>query len=1457
MKPKHAKLIFLHLAAILAAPLAHAQLTWDSNGTGSGQTNGAGAWLGPNLWWNGSANQNWVSGSNAIFGGPNTAGGAVTLASPTSVGAMTFNTFTGTYTLDTSGNTLTINSGITMNATSGAVSLSASSIILGAAQTWTNNSSSSLTSSSVVNNGGHLLTIDGTGISLIKAGIISGSGGLTKNGPGLLEIGGQGSSVAHSFTGTITLNNGVMRVASNLPGGNLTLNGGVLEHYWGETFSRTLGAAAGQVQLLGGASGFSQNGNVTTVTLNNNNTNPVVWGSAFFNPSSLVLQASTAQVGGSLTFTNRLDLNGATRTVHVAKSTSMVIGATMSGVISNSSGTAGLTKTGPGLLILSAANTYNGGTTISGGTLRFADKNTMPATGNVTVNDGATLSVGVGTGNLWTTGTSGNATIGGLLSGLGGLSGSTVSYSGNVRLGLDFASGTQTYSGTIADVGTSLGISKSNGGTLVLSGPNSYTGSTTVLGGVLSFASISNVGGGNSALGAPASAANGTLAVGHNSTAGTLNYTGSGHVTNRVVNLAGTTGGATLDASGAGAWTLTSPLTATGVGAKTLILTGSNTDANSLPMTTLAGLADLLTVQKTGAGTWWVGGFSSPKNAWTISAGTLVATGAITTGDQQVTVSGGTLAGTGPIKLQSSKLLTVQAAGSLAPGNMAAGTMAVTGILNISAMATGTGKLNFQIGAPAASDKIAVTGSAQIGTGVLGFSDFTFTDMGGIAPGSYVLISTTAGITGTLDPANRSGLIGSTNGTLQINGNNLEWSTDQDLDGIPDSYELANSTPPSTTGFNPGDDLDADGSSNLNEYLVGTNPNNFDTDADGIRDGYETNTGIWVSATNTGTNPLVLDSDGDTFRDSYEINTGIWVSTTNTGTNPNNPDSDFDSIRDNVETNTGIFVSKTNTGTDPNDSDTDNDGTGDWYEVTASFTSPFLASEKPDVPYPLPDPDASTGATNKPVKVYIMSGQSNMVGYGTVVGPDSSALSYMTKTENKFPNLVDSSGNFIARQDVRYRGLISAIGNGPLAPGFGSSSNRFGPELGFGYVIGWHHDAPVLLLKSSIGNRALGWDILPPGSTTYQADGNQFPAYGETPEKWTIGSPTTPWTAGAWYAGKEFDRFFMHESQWAHPDVAVTNVVDVLDNFSTEYPDWATQGFEIAGFVWWQGDRDRNTLGHANRYEQNLVNLITLLRSYYENRYNNDLNGGGQPNNLSKTLVNAPFVLATLGQTPLNSTHTTEKPILDGMLAVDGESGEYPQFAGNVKTVYAHPLSEGGASNGHYNERAGTYMLVGDALGRAMVELETNATPSTGFASWATTYPTLTNTDASLDFDKGGLETGIEWVLGGNPTSGADDSGLTPTIDRTTDPNGKLLFIFRRTTAAGSDPNTAINVEYGSSLNGWTTAAHQGAAANQITITSQTNGFAAGIDKVTVALPPSLAASGKIFARLKVAVANP
>jgi alpha-glucosidase len=128
----------------------------------------------------------------------------------------------------------------------------------------------------------------------------------------------------------------------------------------------------------------------------------------------------------------------------------------------------------------------------------------------------------------------------------------------------------------------------------------------------------------------------------------------------------------------------------------------------------------------------------------------------------------------------------------------------------------------------------------------------------------------------------------------------------------------------------------------------------------------------------------------------------------------------------------------------------------------------------------------------------------------------------------------------------------------------------------------------------------------------------------------------------------------------------------------------------------------------------------------------------------------------------------------------------------------------------------------------------------------------LTDSDPSLDFDGGSLETGLEWVLGGDPTDGSDDADIAPTFDNTTDPDF-FIFTYRRTDAAAADANTAIKVEYGSDLSGWAEAV---AEENIVIITPDDDGAGVGIDLVQVKIRRTLAADGKLFARLNVVVAT-
>lgn len=328
----------------------------------------------------------------------------------------------------------------------------------------------------------------------------------------------------------------------------------------------------------------------------------------------------------------------------------------------------------------------------------------------------------------------------------------------------------------------------------------------------------------------------------------------------------------------------------------------------------------------------------------------------------------------------------------------------------------------------------------------------------------------------------------------------------------------------------------------------------------------------------------------------------------------------------------------------------------------------------------LPDPDGKPADMSKPVQVYILLGQSNMLGFGKVKSGKGNADGSLTNAVNEkklYPYLVDDEGNWTERKDVRnVRVMGSGTGGSRLINNewMTIKGNSIGPEIGIGHYVGNATDAPVMILKSCIGNRALGWDLLPPGSEGFEFTDSKgttwvHPGYKGSPERWKKGEEPKKIT---WYAGMQYDG-------------DITRAKKVLAELDKHYP--GAKSYEVAGFFWWQGDRDSRSEALSSRYEKNLVHLIKQLRKEFD-------------------APNANFVCASLGQTEKGATDGGGK-ILEAIMAVDGttENKKYPDFKGNVAAVYTHPLSKGGSSGGHYNGNAETYMNVGEAMGNAMVEL--------------------------------------------------------------------------------------------------------------------------------------------------------
>jgi len=259
-------------------------------------------------------------------------------------------------------------------------------------------------------------------------------------------------------------------------------------------------------------------------------------------------------------------------------------------------------------------------------------------------------------------------------------------------------------------------------------------------------------------------------------------------------------------------------------------------------------------------------------------------------------------------------------------------------------------------------------------------------------------------------------------------------------------------------------------------------------------------------------------------------------------------------------------------------------------------------------------------------------------------------LEAVAKREGKFPWLVDAEGNWTVRNDVYFQeARLAKDGQGsPLSAT--SNGKSIGPELGFGHVLGTFHDEQVLLIKTAQGNRSLGFDFRPPSSGRTDVD-NEFEA--------------------------------------VEYKLMVEGVRKTLENIDKVVPGYQGQGYEIAGFAWFQGHKDSGTEQSISEYEKHLVNLIDDVRKEFKT-------------------PKLPAVVATVGFGGHNMQDKFLR-ILKAQMAV-GDAKQHPRYAGNVASIdtrdFWREVDESPTNQDyHYNRNAESYMLIGDALGRAMVGL--------------------------------------------------------------------------------------------------------------------------------------------------------
>ena len=217
--------------------------------------------------------------------------------------------------------------------------------------------------------------------------------------------------------------------------------------------------------------------------------------------------------------------------------------------------------------------------------------------------------------------------------------------------------------------------------------------------------------------------------------------------------------------------------------------------------------------------------------------------------------------------------------------------------------------------------------------------------------------------------------------------------------------------------------------------------------------------------------------------------------------------------------------------------------------LSALSSSPLLAQQTPD----------------KTVKVFILAGQSNMVGHGVVDldDPDDynsgqGNLEHVIANADdpeQFAHLKDQAGKWSVRDDVWiWYQTPRELKAGPLTVGFTGypgEPHHFGPELQLGHVLGDAFPEPVLLIKTAWGGKSLYEDFRPPGS------------------------------------GGEIGPFYVQ---------MLEQIGEAMENAPQKFKVLQDHQLEISGFVWQQGWNDMINNDATAEYEANLLNFIRDLR---------------------------------------------------------------------------------------------------------------------------------------------------------------------------------------------------------------------------------------------------------------------
>jgi len=201
-------------------------------------------------------------------------------------------------------------------------------------------------------------------------------------------------------------------------------------------------------------------------------------------------------------------------------------------------------------------------------------------------------------------------------------------------------------------------------------------------------------------------------------------------------------------------------------------------------------------------------------------------------------------------------------------------------------------------------------------------------------------------------------------------------------------------------------------------------------------------------------------------------------------------------------------------------------------------------------------------------------------------------LARESSNKEKYEHLLDTNGQWSTRDDVWF--VWQKTGGGgqevisKLTVGLGAGgSSTIGPELQFGHVMGDFYQEPVLLIKTAWGGKSLAIDFRPPSAPlpTPEALQARLESINEDNQE----------------ENRDLITMDQLKSQYGHYyRLMIREVDDTLSNLSARFPEYEeSHGYEIAGFVWFQGWNDGQSVEFASEYQENLEHLVHDIRKKY------------------------------------------------------------------------------------------------------------------------------------------------------------------------------------------------------------------------------------------------------------------